>query len=292
MKFGMNLLLWTAGVTDEHLPLLARLKSLGFDGVELPLFDADTDQLRRVGQELDNLGLARTAVTVCPPDANPISPDPAVRQAALDYLRTRIDWCALLGVEVLCGPIHSALGALCGRGRTPEEWDWCVEVQRAAALHAQQAGVKLSVEPLNRFEVYFLNTVADASRLVAEVDNPAYGYLYDSFHANIEEGDIYRSVVDHASAINHIHISENHRGTPGTGHVRWTETFRGIKQAGYDGWLTVEAFGRALPELAAATCIWRDLFEDADELAAQSLRFMKEQWEAACRWEGDADAEG
>lgn len=281
MKYGMNLLLWTAGVTEEHFPLLARLKAMGYDGVELPLFDADQDNLRRVKQELDNLGLARSAVTVCTPDANPVSPDPAVRQAALDYLRQRIDWCAALGVDVLCGPLHSALGALCGRGRTAEEWAWCVEVQRAAALHAQQAGVKLSVEPLNRFEVYFLNSMADANHLVAEVDNPAYGYLYDSFHANIEECDIYRSVVDNAAGINHVHISENHRGTPGSGHVRWTETFRGLKDAGYDGWLTIEAFGRALPELAAATCIWRDLFGSADELAAQGLEFMKRQWEAA-----------
>ena len=281
MKYGMNLLLWTAGVTEEHYPLLAQIKEWGFDGVEVPLFDANDDGLRQLAQELDNLGLGRTAVTVSPVDANPISPDAAVRQAAVDYLKRRIDWCQLVGAEVLCGPFHSALGQMAGRGRTDEEWAWCVEVQREAARHAQQAGVKLSVEPLNRFEVYFLNSMADANRLVAEVDNPAYGYLYDSFHANIEEGDVYRSVVDNASGINHIHISENHRGTPGTGHVRWEDTFRGIKASGYDGWLTIEAFGRALPELAAATCIWRDLFDNAENLGRQGLAFMKSGWEAA-----------
>jgi D-psicose/D-tagatose/L-ribulose 3-epimerase len=156
-----------------------------------------------------------------------------------------------------------------------------VEVQRAAAAHAQQAGVKLSVEPLNRFEVYFLNSMADANRLAAEVDNPFYGYLYDSFHANIEEADVYRSVVDNAAGINHVHISENHRGTPGSGHVHWADTFRALKAINYDGWLTIEAFGRALPELAAATCIWRDLFDSADNLASEGLAFMKGQWEAA-----------
>lgn len=275
MKLGMNLLLWTAGVTEQHFPLLGKIKQWGFDGVELPLFSAEEAGLKRLRQELDNLGLARTAVCVGTPDANPISPYPPIRLAAVEHLKERIDWCALVGAELLCGPFHSALGALQGRGRTDDEWAWCVEVQREAARYASQAGVELSVEPLNRFEVYFLNTAADARRLVEEVGQPGYGFLYDSFHANIEEKDIYRSIVENASAINHVHISENHRGIPGDGHVRWDETFRGLKDAGYDGWLTIEAFGRALPELAAATCIWRDLFSSEEAVAVKGIEFIK-----------------
>ncbi len=277
MKIGMNLLLWTAGVTESHFPLLAELKAIGFDGVELPLFDADPDGLRAVGRELDNLGLARTAVCVCTAEANPISPDPAIRLAAVDHLKRRVDWCVAAGCELLCGPFHSALGALVGRGRTDEEWAWCVEVQREAAQHAAAAGVKLSVEPLNRFEVYFLNTMADARRLAAEVNMPNYGFLYDSFHANIEEKTIGPDFTANVAGINHVHISENHRGTPGDGHVRWAETFSAIQSSGYDGWLTIEAFGRALPELAAATCIWRDLFESEVGLARDGLAFIRRQ---------------
>jgi D-psicose/D-tagatose/L-ribulose 3-epimerase len=277
MKLGMNLLLWTAAVTEEHFPLLARLKSMGYDGVELPLFAAEDAELKRVRQELDNLGLARTSVTICTPESNPIDPDPAVRRAAVDHIKQRIDWSAAVGAEVLCGPFHSALGALKGRGRTPEEWGWCVQVLREAAEYAGQAGVKLSVEPLNRFEVYFLNTAADADRLVSEVGHPSLGYLYDSFHANIEERDVYRSFTDNVRGINHVHISENHRGVPGQGHVHWADTFRAIRDSGYDGWLTIEAFGRALPELAAATCIWRDLFASQDEVPEQGIRFIREQ---------------
>src|SRR5256885_11392125 len=118
MKYGMNLLLWTAGVTEEHFPLLAQIRQWGFDGVELPVFAADEATLKRVRQELDNQGLGRTAVCICTPEANPISAAPSVRRAALDHLKERIDWCALVGAEVLCGPFHSALGSLQGRGRT------------------------------------------------------------------------------------------------------------------------------------------------------------------------------
>jgi len=281
MRLGMNLLLWTAGVTEEHFPLFADIKSWGFDGVELPLFDADEALLRRTGQELDGLGLGRTAVTVCNAETNPIDPDPAVRRAALDYLKRRIDWCALVGAETLCGPFHSALGKLVGRGRTPDEWSWCIETMRAAADHAGQAGVGLSLEPLNRFEVYFLNTMADANRLVREIGHPSVGYLYDTFHANIEEGDIAASVTRNIDGINHVHVSENHRGTPGTGHVRWEETIRALKAGGYDGWVTIEAFGRRLPELAAATCVWRDLFTSESDLARDGGAFIRGLWERA-----------
>src|SRR2546423_830033 len=125
MKYGMNLLLWTAGVTEEHFPLLAQIRQWGFDGVELPLFAADEATLKRVRQELDNQGLGRTAVCICPPGANPIPAAPSGRRAAVGPLQERIGWCALVGGEILCGPFPPALGAPQGRGRTEDEWKWC-----------------------------------------------------------------------------------------------------------------------------------------------------------------------
>lgn len=279
MKYGINLLLWTAGVTEEHFPLLAELKKWGYDGVEIPLFDSDESTLRRLRSHLDSLGLAANTACCCGRETNPISDDPAIRHAALDHMKQRIDWSALLGAEVLAGPFHSAIGAFCGRGRNESEWGWCVEYLRACGAYAEGSGLKLSVEPLNRFEAYFLNTMADSDRLVREVDHPLVGYLYDTFHANIEERDIARSVTDNAGGINHVHISENHRGVPGTGHVHWDETFRALKDCKYQGWLTVESFGRALPELAAATCIWRELFDSEADVAIKGLAFMKSKWD-------------
>lgn len=281
LKFGMNLLLWTAEVTEAHLPLLANIKEWGFDGAELPLFDAQEANLKLAAAELKNLGLGATTVTVCTAETNPISPDPAVRQAALDYIKQRIDWTALLGGELMCGPFHSALGQFSGTGRTEDEWKRAVEVLRAAAEYAGEAGIKLSVEPLNRFEVYFLNTAEDSNRFVAEVGHPALGYLYDTFHANIEEKDISRAIRRNAKGINHVHLSENDRGTPGTGHVHWKETFEALNAVGYDGWMTIEAFGRALPELAAATRIWRDLFDKEEDVAVHGLDFLKGCWSFA-----------
>ena len=275
MKYGMNLLLWTAHVTEEHFPLLAQLKEMGYDGVELPLFQHDDAHYRRVAAELNNQGLECTTVTVMAKEANPISPDPAVRRAAVDGLKQAIHTSAILGAGVLCGPLHSALGNLMGRGRTEEEWNWCVETLRQAAEAAGDAGVTLSVEYLNRFEVYFLNTASDARRLVDAVGHPNLQTMYDTFHANIEETSIPGAISALGDAMAHVHISENHRGIPGTGLVQWEETFRALRDSGYDGWLTIEAFGRALPDLAAATCIWRDLFDREESVAREGLTFMR-----------------
>ena len=106
--------------------------------------------------------------------------------------------------------------------------------------------------------------------------------MYDTFHANIEEKDLTKAIESVADVICHVHISENDRGTPGTGHVQWAETFRALKKIKYDGWLVIEAFGRALPALAAATRVWRDLFPNAEQVYTQGLRFMKEKWQS-CR---------
>jgi D-psicose/D-tagatose/L-ribulose 3-epimerase len=281
MRYGMNLLLWTGMVGEEHFPLFEKLRQWGFDGVELPIIDADESILPRIRTCLNDLGLASTTATISTREENPIDENPAVRGAALDRIRRRIDWTVALGSELLMGPYHSAIGHFVGRGRNDDEWQWCVEYLRAAGEYAGQAGIKLSVEPLNRFECYFLNTAADGNRLVDEVNHPAVGYLYDTFHANIEEKDIRGSIVQNAAGINHFHVSENDRGVPGTGHVRWAESFQALKSTGYDGWLTLESFGRALPELAAATSIWRDLFSSAEDVAVQGLAFTKAQWEAA-----------
>ncbi|HZO89000.1 MAG TPA: sugar phosphate isomerase/epimerase family protein [Chthonomonadaceae bacterium] len=278
MKLGINMLLWTTQVGEEHFPLLAELKALGYDGVEFPIFTPDDARYRKVRAELDNLGLECTTVAVVTQEANPISPEASVRRAAVEAIKQAIHTTYLLGGKVLCGPLHSALGHFVGRSRTEDEWKWCVETLQQVGDFAAQADVTLAVEPLNRFECYFLNIAHDARRLVDAVAHPRVRAMYDTFHANIEERSIRDALAALAPVLAHVHISENHRGTPGDGLVRWPETFAALKASSYDGWLTIEAFGRSLPDLAAAICIWRDLFDSEMELARQGLQFMRDHW--------------
>jgi len=279
MKLGFNLLLWTTHVVDEHVPLFDRLKSTGYDGVEIPLFEGEVSHYMRLGRIVQDAGLTSSAVTVLPTGKSAIAAEAAERALALDHLKWAIDCTAALGANVLCGPFHQPLGEFSGIGPTEAEKSHCVEVHKGAAQYAAMSGIELSVEPLNRFECYFLNTARDAQALVDRVDEPNYGYLYDTFHFNIEEKSLPEAIRLTTPAINHVHISENDRGIPGTGHVDFAAVFDALKQSKYDGWLTVEAFGQALPDLAAATKVWRPLFVMPEDVFQGAFRLMREGWD-------------
>jgi len=281
MKFGMNLLLWTGEMNDGMLPVLQMLKKTGYDGIELPMFNTGLDYTTWA-KRLDELGLERTAVCIRLEEDNPISPDASVRKKGIDNSKRTLDCCAAAGCQLLVGPYHSALGLFSGKGPTADEWKWGVESMQAVAEHAGKVGVMLGVEALNRFETYLLNTHADAARFAREVNHPNCRMMYDTFHANIEEKSPKRAIHDCADMLSHVHISENDRSTPGQGAVRWDETFNALRDINYDGWLVVEAFGLALPEIAAATKIWRRMYTSEEQLAKDALAFMKA--EVAKRW--------
>lgn len=280
MKYGMNLLLWTSDVTEAQFGVLENLKEMGYDGVELPIFDMEESKFAAVGKQLDQLQLGRTAVTVCTPEENPVSPDAAVREAAVNRLKKAVDMCAASGATHLCGPIHSALGEFTGAGRTEDEWQRAKDTLATVADYAQTNNVTLVVEYLNRFECYFLNCAEDAGRFCREVGHSHLKTMYDTFHANIEEKCIAGAVKACADQLVHVHISENDRSTPGQGGVNWDASFAAIKEVGYDGWLMIEAFGLALPDLAAATRIWRRMYESEEQLAREGLEFMKSRTQA------------
>lgn len=281
MKFGMNLLLWSGELHDDLMPVLESLKSMGYDGVELPMFNYDLDYASWA-KRLDDLGLERTAVTVRGEEDNPISPDAAVRAKGVENMKRALDCCAAAGATHLVGPFHSALGVFTGRGPTDDEWKWGVESMRQVAEYAEQAQVTLGVEALNRFECYLLNTHADSARFAKEVDHPRCRVMYDTFHAHIEEKSIPDAIRQCADVLCHVHISENDRSTPGKGNVRWDQNFDTLNDVGYDGWFMIEAFGLALPELVAATKIWRRMYESEEQLARDGLEFMKSEY--AKRW--------
>jgi D-psicose/D-tagatose/L-ribulose 3-epimerase len=276
MKFGMNLLLWSAEMSESLIHQCESLKKMGYDGVEVPLFNLDLDYAAS-GRQLDDLGLGRTAVTVRTAADNPISPDKTIRKAGIEASKKALDCCAAMGATHLVGPFHSALGEFSGSGPTADEWKWAVESMRPVSEHAESVGVLLGVESLNRFETYLLNTIHDAVRFVRDVNHPSCRIMYDSFHANIEEKNIRAAIREGGELICHVHISENDRSTPGSGNIDWRANFAGLREINYDGWMTVEAFGLALPELAAATKIWRRMYESEEKLAWDALEFMKDQ---------------
>jgi len=275
MKFGVNTMVWTTQVGVKQDPLFARIKEWGFDGVELFLSAGEPADIPAVRATLDRLQLGRATCCVLPRDANLISPDAAIRANGVGFLNRCIDRTADLGAPLMCGPLYAALGVMTGSPRTEKEWMWAVKGLRAAAARAQKRGVCMCIEPLNRFETYFLNTLEDAGRLVREVGSPNVKIHFDTFHSNIEEKHPAEALGAIARELGHVHISENDRGIPGTGHVDWKGILKVLKEIGYDDWLTIESFAQPEPALAAAAAIWRDPAPSGDELARQGLQFTK-----------------
>jgi D-psicose/D-tagatose/L-ribulose 3-epimerase len=279
MKIGFNLLLWTGHVTVENFPVIEKLKAAGYDGVEIPIFDvSDVAHYKRIGSFLKDSGLEATAVTVLPDEAhNAISENPANRQGAIDHLMRIIECGHNAGIQTLCGPYYQVLGQFSGRYPSEAELDRAATVHRAIAPAAEAAGIKCAIEALNRFEAHLLNTMEQAAAYVKRVDHPSFGTMYDTFHANIEEKDPLAAIdtVFASGKLYHVHISENDRGTPGRGHIDIPAAIARLKNIGYDGWMTIEAFGGALPDLAAATRVWRDFFPSAAQVYEEGIALIK-----------------
>ncbi len=275
MKFGVNTFIWSESFDRSNLPLLPKVKSWGFDGVEVPLFRAAEFAAADIRKGLEENGLECTVCSVLLPGFSLISDDASVRKKTVTHMQELIKAASEAGAKVIAGPLYSPVGYLPGRRRTADEWKWAVEGHQAVGETLTRHGVTMAIEPLNRFETFFLNTASDAAKLCAEINHPNVGVLFDTFHANIEEKDIgagYRTVGRH---LKHVHTCENDRGIPGSGHVEWPSVFAALRDVKYDGWLTIESFGFALPNLSAAAAIWRDIEKSPESIASEGVKFQR-----------------
>ncbi len=271
MTYGMNLLLWGTEINEDIFPVLEQIKAMGFDGVEVPIFDVNPENWYTWRKKLDELGLKRIAVTICGADFNQISPDENMRKATLERNKRAVDCALVLGADLLTGPYHSALSHFTGKPATQQEWQWAVENLQELAQYADDLGITLGLEYLNRFESYLVSSADELLKLVEDINHPACKIMFDTFHANIEEkslGDAIRKLSKH---LVHVQVSENDRSTVGKGNVDWEDVFKALKDINYGGWLSIEAFSEKLP----AANIWRKMFDSEEQLMRESLSFLK-----------------
>jgi D-psicose/D-tagatose/L-ribulose 3-epimerase len=277
MKLGVNTFIWSESFDESGFALLPKIKGWGFDGVEVPLFRPTEFAAPQIRRAVEADGLECTVCSVLLDGLSLISDDADVRRRTVSHLREVVAAAAEAGATIVAGPLYCPVGYLPGRRRTSDEWKRAIEGHQSLGETLDRHGVTLAIEPLNRFETFFLNTAADAAALAREVGHPRVGILFDTFHANIEEKDIgagFRTIGPH---LRHVHTCENDRGVPGSGHVEWPGVFRALRDIHYDGWLTIESFGFALPNLSAAAAIWRDIEPSPESIASDGVRFLRQQ---------------
>lgn len=277
-SFGLNLLLWNPKAWADP-GLLEGLAELGYDGVEIPLNPAEPDRYQGLEPALRRAGLRCTCTGRGAVGEHLVSADAGERQAGVERICRLLEMAEDFGAEVLAGPLNCSPGLFSGTSPTAQEIEWMVEGLRKACDVASERGILLCPEVLNRFESYLINTVGQAVEIARQVNHPAYGIHYDTFHAHIEEQDPEAAIRTGGAHIGHVHFAENDRGIPGTGQVNWRSTVTALRAIDYRGWIVAEGFAPDEPALMRSMHVWRRVYPSQRGYAEAAVRNMRRLWE-------------
>ncbi len=279
MKFGVNTWVWASPLTTAELRELApKVAGMGFDLIEVPIENTNDFDYEEATAIFRDNGLGVSVCAAMSPDRDLISPDVSVRENGATYLRHCIEATQTLGGTNLVGPLYSAVGRTwqMTEDERARDTEILVGQLRALAEYAGEHGVKLGVEPLNRFETSFINLASQALEVVDRVAHPACGIMLDTFHMNIEEKSIGEAIRATGGRLFHLHSCENDRGAPGSGHVPWAEVEEALDEIGYDGPVVIESFTSKVKSIARAAAIWRSFEPSQDALAENGLAFLRQ----------------
>lgn len=217
---------------------LARIARLGYSAIEIQGTPEkyDTAEVRRLLQKYDLRCWG--SVTLMLEERNLLARDEAQRARSVDYMKACVTMVAELGGEVLSA-VPGTVGKIVPDATPDEEWRWAVESMKEVYDHAQRHGVRIAIEPINRFETYFINRSEQALAL-AEAVGPDCGICVDVFHMNIEEADTFASLRKAGRRIANVHVADNNRLAPGMGTFDWPRLLEAVRATGYDGAISVE----------------------------------------------------
>jgi len=277
MKFGINTFLFTFPFTTESTKWFKTFAKWGFDAVEIAIDEPANVDPGLVRSELDKAGLVCCSVCGAFGLDRDLRGTPEAQANSAKYLMELIDQAAVLGAPVVAGPVYSAVG----RREAVEpadyrkQWKTVVKNLKPICKHALKRGVTIAVEPLNRFETDFINTVDQALELVADVGSPALKIHLDTFHMNIEQKCQADAIKKAGKLLAHFHACGSDRGTPGNDHIAWDGIAKALKQVKYDGGVVIESFTKDVKIIAAAAAIWRQIEPSREEIATKGLKFLR-----------------
>ncbi len=278
MKFGVNTFVWVSPFTTESAGEIAnKVKRFGFDILEIACEDPNMIDVKKVKNVVIENQLDVIVCGAFGPDRNICSENPETILIAKSYIKWLVDAAEALGAEVVAGPMYSAVGKAHYDDPVDrkKEWDRAVEGIREMADYADNKGIKLALETLNRFETDMINTVAQGLEFISDVGKENVGLHLDTFHMHLEEKSSADAIRLAGEKIFHFHACENDRGVPGTGQVRWLEIAEAIKDVKYTGPIVIESFTNEVKEIARAVCIWREIAPSQDAIATEGLEFLK-----------------
>lgn len=277
MQFAVSTWLWTSPFTTETIRLFPKIKKMGFSHVEIPIEDPSLINAQIVRRALKENDLKAIVCGAFGPTRDLTHHDSKVHQICFDYLDQCFDFCLAWDTSFVAGPMYSAVGKarLLSSEERQKEWDLAVSNLRKVCEQASKNNLFVALEPLNRFETDLVNTCEDVVRLIQDINHPSAKILLDSFHMTIEERDLHQAFRCAGEHLIHVQVSENYRGTPGTGLTDWKAIKNGLKSINYNGVISIESFTPNVKELAGAVCIWKPFAENQDQFAIEGLSFLQ-----------------
>ncbi|WP_144604039.1 sugar phosphate isomerase/epimerase family protein [Algoriphagus algorifonticola] len=277
VKFGVSTWLWTSPFNKETVSLFPKIKNYGYDAVEIPVEDPELVDLAVVKKALEDNGLSAIICGAFGPSRDFTHDDPAFHDTCFKYMDQCFEIASELGAKFVAGPMYSAVGK--ARLVSPEqkkiEWDRAVQNLGKVCGKARNHGLDIAIETLNRFETDLINTAEELAQLIQDINEKEAKALLDGFHISIEEPDIEKAIQKVGDKLIHVQVSENYRGTPGTGQTNWVAWKRGLESINYQGTISIESFTPKVKELAGAVCIWKPLVPSQDGFAKEGLEFLK-----------------
>lgn len=278
ITFGVTTWLWTSPFTTKSISgLFSKIAAMGFDVVEIAVEDPELIDANAVKKGLKQYGLQAVVCGAFGPTRDLTNEDTAIHENCFNYIRSCLDLCNAWETPFFVGPMYSAVGKarMVPSEQRKREWELAVKNLRIVCEMAEVRNLEIALEPLNRFESDLVNTAADVIRLIDDISHPAAKIMLDSFHMNIEEPDTEKAIISAGDKLIHFQVSENYRGTPGTGQTRWDACKRGLEAINYKSVVSIESFTPENKELAGAVCFWHPMAESQDKFASEGLQFLK-----------------
>lgn len=282
MRFGLNTFLVSSAFTADDARHFDSFRQWGADFVELAVLEPEKLDAAAMRRALDGAGFVRNPVCGMFPPQFDLRGDEVQQRACLDYMTRLIDFAAEIGSPLVAGPFYSCVGR-CNLHTAEEkkaQFELVAGHLRKLCDRASQAGVLLALEPLNRFETDFINTLGQAAEMIRTVGSPALKIHADTFHMHIEEDNSSAALREAGTLVGHVHASANHRGIPGRDQVDWTGVFEALRDIGYAGDMAIETFPPDNTTIARAASIWMPRYQTPEEVSRAGLEFLRATWQS------------
>ncbi|AFY61242.1 sugar phosphate isomerase/epimerase [Synechococcus sp. PCC 6312] len=280
IRFGVHSFIWKQEFFGNESYIFEQAQAWGFDGVEISTHyfaDISPDTIKAYR---DRYGIEITLCTSMPTGLSLTSDDPECWQKSVQYVKDAITFAQACDITQLSGPLIHPVSYLTGKPLQPEETPRLHQALTQIADALSQTNIKLAIEPLNRFQGYALNTVAQGLELLNHIGSPQLGLLLDLFHMNIEEKDIVKAFLAAGDKCFHVHACACDRGIPGSDTMPWPGLFQALDTLNFNGWIVIESFNREDQALATAARVWRPLADSSEQIARDGLQFLQHTYQA------------